>query len=423
MTIYFDTALSLSQFYSKNPQDRPFWKLLQFPGFNWYYLLKTMLAESINSFISIKFPEESNETGSSSYRLLELADPNLLAICEGNNDLYIRGRADDEAVLCTDNQTFLLRELITSNMFLVVEKDSYGSSGLIVGRPSGTLEVTALARPPGIDQLLKALKDAPYNGGIEDEDFKDDEVIHVTKIYENVQASSKEIEECLKEQGVIIIKGEEYSIILCFIFTYVDHYRKLGNHLLCRFFELFFNTAILEDWNLSDEPLKFEKIWETFQQYEDEFPSNLAEFILQFYSSSSGKFDFVKTSRFLAEQFLCARSVWDQEDFMTAWEKSLNDLFKPELSDIKDMFLSERHPGSGRMELRKYLRSELPSDVENRFIALFRTRPRWQYDDLVPFINDLGKDTKELDAIVLKHGRVSTTLGVRFITPRSQLLD
>ena len=169
--------------------------------------------------------------------------------------------------------------------------------------------------------------------------------------------------------------------------------------------------------------MKFEKIWETFQQYEDEFTSNLTEFILQFYSSSNGKFDFVKTSRFLAEQFLCARSVWDQEDFMTAWEKSLNDLFKPELSDIKDMFLSERHPGSGRMELRKYLRSELPSDVENRFIALFRTRPRWQYDDLVPFINDLGKDTKELDAIVLKHGRVSTTLGVRFITPRSQLLD
>lgn len=202
----------------------------------------------------------------------------------------------------------------------------------------------------------------------------------------------------------------------------LDHYRKLGNHLLCRFYELFFNTTILEDWNLTADPINFEFIWKSFQQYEDEFSQSLTEFILQYYSID-GKFDFVKVSRFLAEQFLSARPVWDQEDFMVVWEKSLNDLYKPNFADIADMLLTERHPGSGRLEVKKYLRSELPSDVDSRFISLFRTRQRWQYDDLIPFIRDLGRDTKELDAIVLKHGRISVTRDVRFITPRSQLLD
>lgn len=197
----------------------------------------------------------------------------------------------------------------------------------------------------------------------------------------------------------------------------------MGNHLLCRFFELFFNTAILEDWNLVDEAMNFESIWTCFQQYEDEFSKSLTEFILQYYSTGEGKFDFIKVSRFLAEQFLCARPIWDQEDFMAAWEKSLNDLYKPEMNNIKDLLLIERHPGSGRLEIKKYFRSELPSDVDSRFIALFKTRSRWQYDELIPFISDLGKDSKELDAIVLKHGRVSTTKDVKYITPRSQLLD
>ena len=201
-----------------------------------------------------------------------------------------------------------------------------------------------------------------------------------------------------------------------------DHYRKLGNHLLCRFFELFFNTAVLEDWNLKCDPINFELIWNNFQQYEDEFSQSLTEFILNYYSID-GKIDFVKVSRFLAEQFLHAKALWDQEDFMAVWEKSLNDLYKPDFSDIKDMVLIEKHPGSGRLEIKKYLRADLPSDVDSRFIALFKTRQRWQYDELIPFIIDLGKDTKELDAIVLKHGRVSTSKDVRYITPRSQLLD
>lgn len=169
-------------------------------------------SETVNSFTTINFPDESES--SSTYRLLELSDPNLLAAIEGGKELWIRGKVDDDAVLCTENQTFRLRELVTSNMFLVVEKsfsESGAAAGLVVGRPQATLEATAMTRPPGIDQLLKALNDSLYNGGVDEDDFKGNDDIHVTKIYENIQASSKEIEQCLKQQGVMVINGTDFK--------------------------------------------------------------------------------------------------------------------------------------------------------------------------------------------------------------------
>ena len=179
----------------------------------------------------------------------------------------------------------------------------------------------------------------------------------------------------------------------------------------------------MEDWDLIGDGINFDRFWPAFQQYEDEFNPALSQFILSFYSDSGNKFNFEKASQFLAEQFLSARPVWDFEDFMAVWEKAFNDLYKPEFVNIDNMVLCDKHPGSGRIEIRKYLRIDLPSNVDSRFIALFKTRNRWLYDELIPFIKDLGRDSKELDAIILKHGRVSTVNGTRFITPRSQLLD
>ena len=50
------------------------------------------------------------------------------------------------------------------------------------------------------------------------------------------------------------------------------------------------------------------------------------------------------------------------------------------------MILVEVHAGTGRNDLKAFFRTDLPSDVEARFIALFKTRARWLYDDLIPFI-------------------------------------
>ena len=208
-------------------------------------MLTNQIDES-SLFVTIKYPEENSTEWvkfETSYRLLDLSDPNLLAAFEGKKEMFIRGGVDDDAVLCTNDQTFRLREIVTSNMFLVLQMDPSMDSngemkGTAAGKPGATLEATPMTRPPGIDQLIQALNSAPFNGGSGSEDgdeFEGSDYLHIIRLYENVQASAKEIEDCLKEQGALIIKGKNYFIFV-YTHSYIDHYRKLGCHFLCRFF-------------------------------------------------------------------------------------------------------------------------------------------------------------------------------------------
>ena len=126
---------------------------------------------------------------------------------EAGRKLFIRGGMDDDAVICTAEETFSLRELVTSNMFLVVEKD--GNRGLVVGKPTTTLEVTFMPRAPGIDKLDKALRAHPYNGSnAEEAAFTGVDELHVEKIYGSIPASSNEISDFLKTQGALVIRGK-----------------------------------------------------------------------------------------------------------------------------------------------------------------------------------------------------------------------
>lgn len=118
-----------------------------------------------------------------------------------------------------------------------------------------------------------------------------------------------------------------------------EHYRVLGAHLLCRFFELFFNTAVLEDWNVA-ESLSLPVVWAAFSQYEDEFSERIVCHILRHYSRTRDQddatvlLDGVAICRFFAMQLLRARSQWAAEDFVAAWERPLADVFKPTMADI-----------------------------------------------------------------------------------------
>lgn len=159
------------------------------------------------------------------YRLIEVSDNRIIWAIENGNNLWIRGGDEDDAVLCTETDTFRLRELVTSNMFLVVEKTKNNTEklddleiensndliGMVVGRPSTTLEVTHLVRAPGIDQLFTALHESPFEGG-EDESFSGNHLLHVTKLYQSVQASNVEIENFLRAQGALVIKGTQLCI-------------------------------------------------------------------------------------------------------------------------------------------------------------------------------------------------------------------
>lgn len=142
-----------------------------------------------------------------SFRLMEVSDSRILNAIEAGNELFIRGGLDDDAVICTDSATFSVRELVTSNMFLVVEKEE--TKGTVVGRPTTTLELSFMPRAPGIDKLKAALQAYPYNGATSEElAFSGVDELHVERLYGLIPASTTEISNFLRTQGALVIRGK-----------------------------------------------------------------------------------------------------------------------------------------------------------------------------------------------------------------------
>lgn len=157
--------------------------------------------------LEVIFPTVEHEA-SVQYRLMEVADPRVAEAIESGKNLYIRGGPDDDAVLCTEKETFRLRELVTSNMFLVAEKDARNGRAFVVGKPTTTIEVSFMSRAPGIDQVAAALKAYPYNGATPEElAFAGLDQLHCTRLFHVIQASDAEINQFLTEQGALVIKG------------------------------------------------------------------------------------------------------------------------------------------------------------------------------------------------------------------------
>lgn len=52
--------------------------------------------------------------------------------------------------------------------------------------------------------------------------------------------------------------------------------------------------------------------------------------------------------------------------------------------------------------------AELPVDPGARFAELFLARPRWQMEEIAPFLADISVDAKERDRLLLKHARAVT---------------
>lgn len=78
------------------------------------------------------------------------------------NSIVIKGLADDEAVLCTESKTFIVRQVNTSNSLMLVNKDSISDQHVIHDNVSSTIELLpCVARLGRIDELLR---ESSYSG-------------------------------------------------------------------------------------------------------------------------------------------------------------------------------------------------------------------------------------------------------------------
>ncbi|KAH9245043.1 hypothetical protein BASA81_017499 [Batrachochytrium salamandrivorans] len=187
-------------------------------------------------------------TVSQDFKVLE-CPPELVAYLQSYKTLIIRGEDNDEAVICTDNSTYCLRQVETSNtMMLIKHLPQKRSLSPLSTRPlsnnqpsnaftscfpdtridavsdiifthSNYLEVVRI--PPKLDRLAMLLAKCPYGGPEEEQrrqsrsDVVSDDtgsipvtVYAMADFLHEVQASEAEIRLYLDETGAIEIDGK-----------------------------------------------------------------------------------------------------------------------------------------------------------------------------------------------------------------------
>ncbi|XP_060593222.1 sister chromatid cohesion protein DCC1-like [Ruditapes philippinarum] len=373
---------------------------------------------------SIYFSKQLDNEG---VKLIEL-DKTVLQAFENGEKVVIRGDKEDSAVLCTNTQTYDIKEGEVSNAMLLLTDLNYGNSLESTGdaqveyREVNTVIHTFFElRPckPRLAKLRTMLNENPYSGQAseEDEDHQGKKYTF-NEILDLVQGSETEIMKALDKMQALVING--YWRVLDF-----DFLVQVMTHLL--------QLCDENDWTHTGIPIE-----ECVSVLQELFPRNVIEHVLKNFSTKLSsnttedddeekmqididyyRLDEDKVCRFFAEQILKHARKFNLNQFLSTWEKSVPEGMKTTLFQLEGMALIDRQ---STPEVICYLSADtLPEDINERFDFLFRTKEKWTLEEITPYIKDLETDKMNISAMLTKFARASTTNGVKMYNSRKPL--
>ncbi|KAI0682980.1 sister chromatid cohesion protein Dcc1 [Cytidiella melzeri] len=381
--------------------------------------------------MNLKFSDNpSLEMGQ--FRLLELP-PELCSLIESSTNtrsvnslrsprrLTIRGQPDEDAVLCTPEKTYSLRSIVLSNSVLVVTPSSNSEDVVIREQLHEILEPVPCL--PKLHKLGNLLVGKAYDEGHEDDiDLVDeDEGGRPTKkrrftydnARENLQASDQEIAKGLQDRRILVLNG---------------YLRRLAPSHLATILELLLNALV--SLSLSYENAPAHDLVTALEE-EHEINRDVTRQVMQWFGEVTGegcwKMDVAATVKEVGIGILRAHRHDPilEPQFMQKWRAAVGDTFesKVELSLLSGNCLSRVSALSDPpvSELLYFPSSELPADPAARFVDLFLTRPRWNGDDIAPFLADIVVDNKDRDRLLLKYARSITDASGVWYTSRAKL--
>ncbi|KAI0743367.1 sister chromatid cohesion protein Dcc1 [Daedaleopsis nitida] len=380
----------------------------------------------------LRFSPSSSDTGT--YKLLELPpelckfiesateEPSVMICPDKRPSFTIKGAADEDAVLCTADKTYIVRSVVLSNCVLVVTPDPTaspdggddedGEPEEIFIRDELREFIELVPSVPRLHKLTSLLHGREYDEGHEDEDMaSDDDSDQGTKMprftYEDaratIQASDAELDKGLRDRRVLILNGELRPIAR-------SHLTTILELILTNLVSLSFSHAAapvatllsaLEDEHdirraVSRQVIAwFGTIQEEYGTWEMDVEAVIREVglgILRAYRASN--------------------EPTTHKVFLDQWRKAVGDTFedKVAISLLSGNYLTSIDSLSipPKTLLTYFPSSELPVDPGARFAELFLARPRWKTDEIAPFLADISVDAKERDRLLLKHARALT---------------
>ncbi|KAL1747723.1 sister chromatid cohesion protein Dcc1 [Schizophyllum fasciatum] len=378
-------------------------------------------------------PNSFDEAGS--FKLLELP-PEVCALIESAatathpTTLTIKGRPNEDAVLCTRDTTYAMRSVVLSNSVLVVtpsegdlqfEKDKAdgaedgGEREAVVVRDQIN-EVIELSKcVPKLHQLAGLLRGREYEGEEEDEmedeeqDAQGTQPLTYQAVRDSVQASDAELDRGLRDRRILQLNG---------------HLRPISPPYLLRLLELVLNQLVAHGLDPAAAPLE---TLTTALADADDVPRAVSGQVLGWFGALAGG-RWAMDARAIVREIGLGILRAHRHDpviesaLLARWREAATDAFADlcEMSLLAGNYIATAALDGSAGPLRYFPSSALPVDPAARFAELFLTRARWKGDEIAPFLADIAVDAKERDRLLLKYARATTTPEGIWYTARAQ---
>ncbi|KAG0586272.1 hypothetical protein KC19_2G077700 [Ceratodon purpureus] len=355
--------------------------------------------------------------GMDEFKLLEVDESILKELL--HDGLTIKGVKTDEAVLCTSSTTYAIKYVSTSNTVLLIppqqtarlpgNMDSSADekscveqvNAGVVATAAGLIELVETA--PRLDEMKTLLNQRPFTEDLDEEQMLEEDdrgragLYSMEDLVSRVQASYGQIKSALETMQAVEIDG---------------FWRIVDVKFMQGLLEVILLSAVQHDWNLKS--LEETEVVQTVRN--DGYSPVIIKHCLACYGNEVERnvdepdmkrweLDERKVCLHYAKQLLRAASKWRLEDFVDAWKNNIPTGLQPELEMLKGEFLIEKIGGDSW--LRLYSVSTLPSKPAERFSALFKEKPKWEWNDLEPYLRGMRAPGQSVEAMLLRYTRKS----------------
>nr|XP_010908883.1 sister chromatid cohesion protein DCC1 isoform X1 [Elaeis guineensis] len=322
----------------------------------------------------------------------------------------IRGQPDEEAVLCTPSSTYAMKFVGTSNSVLLIpagEPTPSSSNGTCNGSETnnkavpdavasvikvapGYMELTQAA--PRLDKLKSLLNERPYRL---EEDLENDVwfkrgLYRWQDLVEEIQASDQELRDGLRSLSAVEVDG---------------YWRIVDGKTMDEILNMILTNSVLHEWPLN--ALSENEVVSILEA--DGFPGRIVLHCLETFGSkveNSGSnlwsLDEKRVCLHFAVQILGGGKM-KLEIFMAKWMRSIPSGMHGDLKMLEGEVLYEKLGVENW--IHAFSVSDLPSTPAERFAALFRERPKWEWKNLEPYIRDLHVPGLSSEGLLIKYTR------------------
>ncbi|XP_034478107.1 sister chromatid cohesion protein DCC1 [Drosophila innubila] len=374
---------------------------------------------------------------SDNLRLLELDDHMLQQIRTGQT-LHFKGGLHEKVVLCTDERTYDVKAAEISNSILLVPdlKFAAATSTSPLKSPRTGNANTSLERSlnDSADDDLEVQRTLEQRQvlTIFHEYFECREIRpRYRKLGELLQLtrySGPENEYCI-ERKLLFSFQQLLDTVQCSRAQFVEglqQYRAIefDNHIRILDYEYEYRIINLMLGLISENSWSLDEVEreETIYALQGIAPESVVTGLFNIYTKPSdrcpNKYRYQESlvARIVAQNILQPGLRFRNEEFMNTWQEALPEGMSCKLEYLRGLGILDRE--GAQPCIRSLAEEQLPSNINDRMRALFKTKRKWTLDEMEPYIDCFTTPTLSVSTLLAKHARSLTEGGIRYFVSK-----